>query len=231
MASRLVIKAERLLRAKKCFSDIQGFGVHELGHLLNRGGAPKLLPELLLGTPELAKKHPHIDRQSHGATFIGNRSGNSFANPPVGVGRKLVATAGVKAINRLDQAQISLLDRILQLQLAIGIFTGDGHHKAQIGGHHPVFGALASPDPSLKELGGQPCFRCPGLERRGNPARTQGEFLLDLVKSAHGLHATGEGDLLLIGEERDAMNGTQMLRESVAAAAVELLWRRHRKDV
>jgi hypothetical protein len=45
------------------------------------------------------------------------------------------------------------------------------------------------------------------------------------------LHSTAQGDFLLMGEQRDPANGTEVLRKSVAAAAGELLWRRHRGDV
>ena len=58
-----------------------------------------------------------------------------------------------------------------------------------------------------------------------------GQFLPDFQKLLGGLHSTAQGDFLFMGEQRDPADGAEVLRESVAAAAGELLWRRHRGDV
>jgi hypothetical protein len=45
------------------------------------------------------------------------------------------------------------------------------------------------------------------------------------------LDSTAQGDFFFMGEQRNPANGAEVLRESVAAAAGELLWRRHLGDV
>jgi hypothetical protein len=54
---------------------------------------------------------------------------------------------------------------------------------------------------------------------------------LDLQKLLGFLHSTAQGDFLFMGKQRDPANGAEVLRQSVAAASNELLWRRHRGDV
>jgi len=74
----------------------------------------------------------HVHREADGARLVGNGSGDGLANPPRGVGGKLVAAAVLKLVHRLHQADVALLDQVQELQPAIGILFGDGNHKAQV---------------------------------------------------------------------------------------------------
>ena len=84
---------------------------------------------------------------------------------------------------------------------------------------------------ALQGFEGEASLGCPDLQAGGAAIGADGELLVDLHQLAQGLHAAAQGDLLLMGEQGNATNGPQVLGESVAAAAVERLWRRHRRDV
>src|SRR6056297_130865 len=86
----------------------------------------------------------------HGNTncpsLIGYRSCDRLTNPPSRIGRELVPLSVLELLHRLDQADISFLYEIKEMQSTIGVFFRDTHHQAQIGlnefvlrGLHQVF--------------------------------------------------------------------------------------------
>jgi len=79
-------------------------------------------------------------READGARLVGNGSGDCLANPPRGVGGKLVAAAVVELIHSLHQADVALLDQVEELKPAVGVLLGHRHHKAQVGFDELVFG-------------------------------------------------------------------------------------------
>ena len=67
--------------------------------------------------------------------------GDGLADPPGGVGGKLVAALVLEFVHGLHQADVALLDQIQELQAAIGVFFGNGNHQTQVGADQLLLGA------------------------------------------------------------------------------------------
>ena len=78
---------------------------HGLGDLLAAGHGAELVGKveahLANGGEALAEMH----RQSNRARLASDRSGHALANPPEGIGRKLITTGGIKFLNSPLQSQ------------------------------------------------------------------------------------------------------------------------------
>ncbi len=64
--------------------------------------------------------------------LIGNRPGYRLTNPPGRIGTEFISTLIFKFVNRLHQADITLLNQIQKLEAAIGIFFGNADNQTQI---------------------------------------------------------------------------------------------------
>ena len=120
------------------------------------GFAAKFLGELLLRAPELVHDFDHVHRDADGARLVGNGAGDRLANPPDGVGRKLIAAAIFEFLDAFHQADVAFLDQVEERLAAVGVFLGDGNDQAQIGFRHlglglvrAVGGALATASKAL----------------------------------------------------------------------------------
>jgi hypothetical protein len=82
-----------------------------------------------------------VHRDADGARLVGDRTGDGLADPPGGIGGKLVAAAVLELVHRLHQADVAFLDQVEELQAAVGVFLGDGDDKAQVGLDHFLLGA------------------------------------------------------------------------------------------
>src|ERR1019366_2264742 len=80
-----------------------------------RGPAAGPLPR---DANQLVDDLDHVHREADGARLVGNGSGDGLANPPGGVGGKLVAAAVVELVHSLHQADVALLDQVQELQPA-----------------------------------------------------------------------------------------------------------------
>jgi hypothetical protein len=76
--------------------------------------------------------------------------GHGLVNPPTGIGAEAEAEPMVKLLHRTHEADIALLHQVEQRQAAVEVFLRDGHHQAQIGGHHGDFGLLPHRLPMLE---------------------------------------------------------------------------------
>ena len=74
----------------------------------------------------------HVHRKTNGARLIHDRTLDALPNPPGGIGRETEATLGVEFLDRVDQAEIALLDEVKQGNTAIEIVLGDVNHEAQV---------------------------------------------------------------------------------------------------
>ena len=81
-----------------------------------------------------------MHRNTDGARLIGNRTRNRLPDPPGCIGREFVAAAIFKLIDRLHQADIAFLNKIEELQPAIGVFFGNRNHETQIRLDHFLLG-------------------------------------------------------------------------------------------
>ena len=73
-----------------------------------------------------------MHRDADGACLVGDGARDGLANPPGGVGRKLVAAPVLELVHSLHQPDVPFLDEVEELQAAVRIFLGDGNHQAQI---------------------------------------------------------------------------------------------------
>jgi hypothetical protein len=79
-----------------------------------------------------------VDRQTHRARLIHDRAFDILANPPRGVSRKTEAALGIEFFQGVDQAQVALLDQIVERQSAVQVMPRDTHHQAQVGLDHAL---------------------------------------------------------------------------------------------
>ena len=62
--------------------------------------------------PHLRQLFTDVNRQTNGAGAVVDGPGHALANPPVGIGRKLVAHGGVEFVDRTLKADGTLLHQI-----------------------------------------------------------------------------------------------------------------------
>ena len=114
--------------------------LHFVGHLLGGGFAAEILEEPFLHAHQLVDRLDHVDRDADGAGLVGDGAGDGLADPPGGVGGKLVAAAVFKFFDGLHQAHVALLDQVEEGEAAVRVFLGDGNDEAQVGLHHFALG-------------------------------------------------------------------------------------------
>ena len=105
---------------------------------------PQLLQKLAGNTDGLVDGFHHMHRNTDGAGLVGDRSRDGLADPPRRVGGKLVAFGIVELFHGFDQAEIALLDQIQKQHPAADIALCDGHHEAEVGFRHALFGRLVA---------------------------------------------------------------------------------------
>jgi hypothetical protein len=153
-----------------------------------------------------------------GAGLIGQRPGDGLADPPGGVGGKLVAQGAVEFLCRPNQAQVALLDQVHQRHAPAGVALGLRDHQAKVGLQQVVFGALAvSHDPAQipAQLRGQLVRGVVG------PAQPLGgkQSRLDALGQVHLLFGGEQGhlaDLLEIRADRIGRGAELSVRAGLA---------------
>jgi hypothetical protein len=96
--------------------------------------------QLALGLRQLVVGVDHVHRQPHRAALVGDGAADRVTDPPAPVGREAEALAVVEAVDRLHQADVALLDQVLQRHATVVEAAGDRHHEAQVGLHERVLG-------------------------------------------------------------------------------------------
>ena len=54
----------------------------------------------------------HMDRNTNGASLIGNGTRDALADPPGCIGREFESALGIEFINRTEKSDVSLLNEI-----------------------------------------------------------------------------------------------------------------------
>ena len=128
--------ADRGLKADRLLGDFEHFAHlvdrhRQLDRQLVRGRlAADLVQHLARGAHQLVDGFDHMHRDTDGARLISDGARDGLADPPGGVGGKLIAAPIFKLIDRLHQTDIAFLDQIQELQAPVGIFFGNGNHQA-----------------------------------------------------------------------------------------------------
>ena len=119
---------------------------HRLRNFLATGHRPQLVGQIQTHPANRREPFGQVYRQPDRARLTGDRPGHALANPPEGVGRKLVAPGGIKLFDSPLEPKGSFLDQVEQLHSLALIFLGNADNKPEVGFHHPLFAAAADPD-------------------------------------------------------------------------------------
>src|SRR5664280_1665544 len=136
---RIFFFADGRLQRNRLLSDLEHLAhlghrnVHALGDLFRGRLAAQLLHQLPRSANQLVNGLDHVHRNADGARLIGDCAGDGLANPPRRIGRELIAAAVFELVHGLHQADVALLNQVEELQAAIGVLLGDGHHQPQVG--------------------------------------------------------------------------------------------------
>ncbi len=122
--------------------DLLHRNVHAAADFVVGGRAAQFLFQLARGAQELVHALVHVNGNADGAGLVGDGAGDGLANPPGGVGRKLVAAAVFEFVGGAHQADVAFLDQIQQVQAAVDVLLGDGNHQAKVGFDQIFLGAL-----------------------------------------------------------------------------------------
>src|SRR5207253_3582217 len=92
----------------------------------------ELLQQLPADADLFVNSLERVDREPDGPSLVGDAAADTLANPPRGVGRKLIAAAPLELHRGPHQADVALLNQIQELQSAIGVLLGDGHNQTEV---------------------------------------------------------------------------------------------------
>ena len=139
---RILVVADRRLHRDRLLGDLQHLAhlvfrhLHALGQLVGQRLAAHLLQHLPRDTVELVDRLDHVHRNTNRARLIGDRARDGLANPPGGIGRKLVTAAVFEFVDSLHQTDVAFLDQVQELQAAVRVFLRDRNDEAQVGFDH-----------------------------------------------------------------------------------------------
>jgi len=221
------LQAQGLLGAEQQLLDIQRLLPRLLGQFDSGGGTAVGLQKGVLGPAQPPQSLVHGLRQTDGAALVDQGPADGFTDPPEGIGREAVAAARIKTVDGAHQAEVALLHQVGELELAVGIATGDRQHQPQVRRHHPLPGPLPPPPLAPEIEQGQASLGGDGPVRRGFTAGPQAQLLFAVLQTAEGLNLTGQADLLLLPQQGDAGDVAEVGGDGVAAAPKTLLWRGH----
>ena len=91
------------------------------------------LKEACGGGLDLGQPAAHARREANESALVGDCFADSLANPPGGVGGKLVPAGVVEPIDGSHQAGVALLDQVQEAHAAVAVAFGDGNGQSQVG--------------------------------------------------------------------------------------------------
>ena len=174
--------------------------VHLFRNLLAAGHGAEFVGELEADLADRGQALGEMDRQADRAGLAGDGPGHALADPPEGIGGELVAAGRVKFLDRALEAEGPLLDQIEELEAFALVFLGNADDEAQVGLHHPLFGALAHTHDLL-------FMRCIGVA------------FVFFGKPHHGLHLIAQFNLFGGRQQRNPANGREVPTNRIATAA------------
>src|SRR5215217_4713369 len=148
---RTFIRGERLVEA--CGSTRHGVldfpdALHApsqpLGHRLIRRGPRQLDRKLVVGASHLADLLAHVDGNPDGPPLVGNGPLYSLTYPPRSVGGEAEAAVRVELLDGPHEADIALLDQILEGQAVTTRFLGYRDNKLQVHLDESLAGSLVT---------------------------------------------------------------------------------------
>jgi hypothetical protein len=138
-----------------------------LGDLLAPRAASQGLAQRLLDVSDLPHLLAMVRRHLHHGPVLAQGLHDRLPDPPDGEGDELRAPSGIVAAGRLDQAEVSLAQEILEGHAHVTVLLRDPDHEAEVGLHQPVQVVSSA----LPDAPGQP--RLLGPAEDGGPANVR----------------------------------------------------------
>ena len=120
-------------RHLQCIGHLVDRHIESLGQFLGRRTALVLLLELRQSLRDFVQRTYLIKRQTHNTALLGQCLQNRLTNPPYGVGYKLESACFIKLLGGLNQAEITLVDKVWETESLILILFGYGNDKTEVG--------------------------------------------------------------------------------------------------
>ena len=136
------LQRDRLLSDLENLAHLLHRDIHTCRDLFRSGLPTKFLDEAARGSNKFVDGFDHVHWNADGSGLISYRSGDGLADPPCGVGGKLVATTVFELIHCFHQPNIPLLNEIQELKTAVGILFGDRNNQTQIRLHQLPLGII-----------------------------------------------------------------------------------------
>ena len=74
----------------------------------------------------------HVHGNADGSCLVGNRTGDGLANPPRCIGRKFKTLGVIEFFDRLNEAEVSLLNQVEELHSAAKVTLGDADDQTKV---------------------------------------------------------------------------------------------------
>src|SRR5438477_9779116 len=106
---------------------------HAPRDLLDGRLAPQLLQQGALDPDQAVDGLHHVDRDADGPRLVRDGPRDGLPDPPRGVGAELEALLVLELLDRPDEADVPLLDKVQEAHAAPDVLFGDADHQAQVG--------------------------------------------------------------------------------------------------
>src|SRR5207245_3766433 len=126
------LELDGLLRDLQDLADLVERKLHALRNLFGRRLAAELLDEVAARADELVARLDHVDRDADGPRLVRNGARDGLSDPPRRVRRELVAATVLELVDRLHEADVSLLDEVQELEPAVRVLLRDRDDKTQV---------------------------------------------------------------------------------------------------
>src|SRR5918995_7235288 len=114
------------------------------GHVLVGGLVLHLGGELVVGAGHLTKLVTPVHGHPYGAALVGHCTLHGLPDPPGGIRGESPAAVGIELLDGLHQADIALLDQVLERQSLAPVLLGYAHDEPQVLLYEPLAGTLVS---------------------------------------------------------------------------------------
>src|SRR5262249_57474131 len=111
--------------------DIRGRNGGAVGEVLRWRVTAHLVDHVAVHARDAIERLYHVHRDPDGARMVGDRPSNGLADPPRRVGRELEPAAVLEPIHGLHQADVALLDKVEQRQVASEIALCDRDYQTE----------------------------------------------------------------------------------------------------
>src|SRR5690606_37125257 len=142
----IFLVADRRFERDRLLGDLEHLANLVQGHLqlfaelFGRRFTADFVQHLPARADDLVDRLDHVHRDTDCTGLIRDGTRNRLADPPGRIGRELVAATILELIHGLHQPDIAFLDKIEELQAAVGVLLGDGNHETQVRLDHFLLG-------------------------------------------------------------------------------------------